>query len=364
MMKFLNLFTCVLCLVGFQYVEAQIDTINVNSLMLKGKIKSLEDYSFLLEANPKGDRTIDGKKYSVFPLNEDWEIEKDEKKFTKTNVSYHFDAKGRNTEITTYYAPERPTERITFVYNRNGQITESISEFIISDGVFKAVKTYFYNEKRQLVKIDEYEDKDWLTTTTFKYDELGNRIEMNKVASVSSLEKDVMKYAERNLIFETQIRAEYTREGHYTYNDKNLITTSEVRYPKQGIFSKQENEYEGEILRQTRYFNDKNQETICIYRYKNGKLVETIYTATDDPDFYMQKKRIYSVSGEAEVIKSNDVVVSEKIYNKKGLLRSYATQDFSYTYKYTYDKNGNWTSVTLYENNTPTSLRIRKITYY
>ncbi|MDO5607164.1 MAG: sugar-binding protein [Capnocytophaga sp.] len=350
--------------IGMQYAHAQIDTVSVHSLFTKGKIKSLSDYSFLLEANPSGDHTIDGRKYSVFPLNEDWDVENDENLYTKTNIGYKFDSKGRNTEITTYYAPERPIERTTFIYSKSGQITKSDSEFIISDGVFKTVKTYFYNEKKQLVKIDEYEESEWLTTTTFKYDELGNRIEVNKVASVSSLEKDIMKYAERNLIFESKIRPEYTKEGHYQYNEKNMMTTSEVKYPKQGLFVKLENEYEGDILRQTRYLNEKNQETICIYRYKNGKLVETTYTATDDPDFYIEKKRIYTVSGESEVIKSKDAIVSEKIYNKKGLLRSYATQEFNYTYKYVYDKNGNWTSIVLYESNNPSKMRTRIIEYY
>ena len=45
---------------------AQIDTISSKTLLLKGKIKKVEDYSFFLDPDPKGTKTFDGKTYTVF----------------------------------------------------------------------------------------------------------------------------------------------------------------------------------------------------------------------------------------------------------------------------------------------------------
>ena len=80
---------------------AQIDTISSKTLLLKGKIKKVEDYSFFLDPDPKGTKTFDGKTYTVFPYVEDWKIEKDETKLSKTNIAYIFDNTGRNLELLT-----------------------------------------------------------------------------------------------------------------------------------------------------------------------------------------------------------------------------------------------------------------------
>ena len=55
---------------------AQIDTISSKTLLLKGKIKKVEDYSFFLDPDPKGTKTFDGKTYTVFPYVEDWRLKK------------------------------------------------------------------------------------------------------------------------------------------------------------------------------------------------------------------------------------------------------------------------------------------------
>ena len=348
------------CSIGY----AQIDTIHVETLQLNGKIKKVEDFSYILESDPKGDEFIDGQKYSRIPLNEDWRIELDEKKYSKTNISYLFDKSGKNIETTSFYAEKRPIGDVVFTYDDEGKVIKSVDNFNLSDGVFTVEKRFFYNEKKHLVKIDEYEGETWITTTTFKYDDLGNCIERNKVANVSSLEKDVRRYEQRNLIYENNIRLDYTKENKYMYNSENKVIESEVVYPKQGVFLKQKHDYNGDYLVETKYLNEENQETICQYRYQGGKLVETVYTATDDPSFRFVKKRIYGSSGDSEIIKKNNEVIAEKKYNEKRLLKTHTISNFVYKYKYVFDKLGNWTKVVFYENETPTKVRFRTIQYY
>ncbi|MDO4230005.1 MAG: sugar-binding protein [Capnocytophaga sp.] len=346
-------------------LQAQIDTISSKSLLLKGKIKKIEDYSYFLEPNLVGKTKVDNKKFEIFPLSEDWNIERDKTKYSKTNISYAFDKAGKNMDVTTYISEKKPFGGMKFKYDVQGKIIESQTVFTASDGDFVVDKKYFYNEKNQLVKIDEHEASEWLLTMTFKYDDLGNCIEKNKVASLSVLEKDIQKYEEKNLILEKKIRSDYTREKHYKYNNFDKVTHTEELFPDLGIFLKVENEYDKENnLIKSKYLNEDNQETICVHKYYKGKLVQTICTANDDPTFYLETNFSYGASGETETIKTKTEVISKKVYNKNGLLVLHKTAEFDHRYKYSFDKKGNWREVILYENNTPTKIRFRKIEYY
>ena len=97
-----------------------------------------------------------------------------------------------------------------------------------------------------MVKIDEYDGDTWLITITYKYDDWGNCIEKNKVASVSALEKDIQRYEEKNLILEKKIRPEYTREKSYTYNNINKVAATEDKVLEKNVFLKTQNEYDKE----------------------------------------------------------------------------------------------------------------------
>ena len=148
---------------------------------MKGKIKKVEDFSFLLEPDPKGEKKFDGKNYNVFPYAEEWGLEKDATKSSKTNIAYIFDNSGKNLEIITYNAEDQPFGGMRFFYDKNGHINRSQSVFTTGDGEFTVDRKYFYNEKNQLVKIDEYDGDTWLITITYKYDDWGNSIEKNKM---------------------------------------------------------------------------------------------------------------------------------------------------------------------------------------
>ena len=133
-MKNINVLLASVLLAGSVSLHAQIDTLGSKSLQLKGKVKKVEDYSFLLEASPKGTKTFDGNTYNVFPYSEEWKVEKDEKKYSKTNISYLFDNGGRNLEIKTYNAENRPFGGMRFFYDKKGKINKSQSVFTLGDG--------------------------------------------------------------------------------------------------------------------------------------------------------------------------------------------------------------------------------------
>ena len=349
-------------------LHAQIDTLSSKTLLLKGKIKKVEDYSFLLDPNPKGTKTFDGQTYNVFPYAEDWGVEKDASKSSKTNITYVFDNTGRNIEVITYNAENQPFGGLKFFYDRKGKINKSQSSFALSDGELIVNRQYFYNEKNQLVKIDETDGNtnEWLITITYKYDDLGNCIEKNKVASVSALEKDIQRYEAKNLILEKKIRPDYTREKSYKYNNLNKVSETEDKVLDKNIYLRTENEYdkEGRLSKAT-FLNEASQETICTYKYdKTGRMIQSICTATDDPNFYIETNYMFNKSGETQIVKTRTEVASTKVYDEHNLLTAYTTPEVNYKYRYTFDKMGNWTQILMLENDKPICARIRKIEYF
>ena len=345
--------------------QAQIDTINLKRLSLKGKVKKIDDFSYFLEANSKGNRTIDGKRFNALPLVEDWNVGKDKVKDAKTNVSYEFDKLGKNTNVVTYYSEGQPFGEAKFVYDLGGRIIKSQAIFKVSDGDYAIEKQYVYDDKKRLVQINETDGVHPLQTITFEYDKVGNCIEKSKVKSLFILKEEGYNLGE-NMTLNEQNRTEYTKKEYYKYNTSNRITFSEESFPQHNVFLRVENEYDKKNrLSKTKFLNEESKETVCSYVYDNkGRLVQKICTAKDDNDFYLKTEVLYGATGKTEIIRTKTDIISKKVFDANGLLQLHRTPEFDYQYKYSFDKKGNWKESVLYENGTPTKVRVRKIEYY
>ena len=111
--------------------------------------------------------------------------------------------------------------------------------------------------------------------------------------------------------------------------------------------------------------NEEIEETICSYQYdEKGRLKQTICTAKDNTDFYLEMNIVYKLSGKVETIKTKTDVISKKVFDENGLLKLHRTSEFDHKYRYSFDRKGNWKEVVLYENGIPTKIRVRKIEYY
>lgn len=341
-------------------LQAQIDTISPKRLAIKGKVKKIEDYSYYLEANTKGDKTIGGKKFNILPLVEDWYSGESNTNETHTNISYEFDRSGKNTNITTYYSEGKPFGVMEFVYDSAGKLVKSQTCFRVSDGDFMVDKSYTYDDKKRLAKIDEYEGSQTLQTVTFAYDKFGNCIQKNKAKGFFQSQGNISQTADR-------IHEKYTKNVQYKYNTSKKIIFSEETLPEQNLFLRVENEYSKQNkLVKAKFLNQDNKETECTYVYdKDGRLTQTICTAKDDANFFYQLNTLYGTAGKTEIIKSKDgKVLSKKVFDMNGLLKTHRTADFDYQYKYSFDTKGNWKESVLYEQGKPTRIRVRKIEYY
>lgn len=356
-----------LSIMGIVTLQAQTDTISLKRLSLKGKVKKIEDFSYFLEANSKGNKTIEGKRYNIHPFVEDWNIEKNESKYTKTNISYEFDRTGKNTNVTTYYTKGNPFGEVEFVYDSTGKLIKSQTNFNVSDGNFTVNKRYTYDEKKRLVQIEEHEGNQLLKTVVFTYDNLGNCIERSKKTGKPIFSEEQFHSTEnQNIDSESQPRIEYTKNETYKYNKHRKVTFSEESFPERQVFLRTENEYNKQNkLVKAKFINQENEETICSYEYdKNGRLVRTVCSAEENPDIYLEITVLYKPSGKVETIKTKTGVISKKVFSENGLLELHRTPEFDHQYKYSFDKKGNWKEAVLYENGIPSKIRTRKIEYY
>ena len=131
---------------------AQIDTISSKTLLLKGKIKKVEDYLFFSTPDPKGTKTFDGKTYTVFPYVEDWKIEKDETKLSKTNIAYIFDNTSRNLEVITYNTENQPFGGMRFYYDKKGRVNKKSIIFFLRRWRAFSKPTIFLQREKSISK--------------------------------------------------------------------------------------------------------------------------------------------------------------------------------------------------------------------
>lgn len=348
-------------------LQAQTDTINPKNLSIKGKVKKVEDYSYYLEANSKGTKTIGGKRFNTMPFTEDWTMQKDKPKHSFTNISYEFDKTGKNTNVTTYYAEGKPFGTADFTYDFGGRLVKSQTCFRVSDGDFITHKEYSYDGKKRLVKVEEYEGNQMLETIAFEYDKLGNCIARRKESSFFQPVNEASHQVGSKALPSDRVQEKYTKQEQFQYNSAKKITFSEESFPEHNVFLRIEKEYnrQNKLVKAT-YLNEEKKETVCTYTYdKNGRLIETVCTAKDDPSFYHQLNTLYGTMGKTEIIKSKrGEVLSKKIFDKNGLLKTHRTPAFDHQYKYTFDAKGNWKEAVLYEQGVPTKVRVRKIQYY
>ena len=122
-------------------------------------------------------------------------------------ISLKHDNNGNVTEEIVYDAQKNPLEKKLMVYNIDNQV---VSEVKYRGDNFSYKQTYLYNNKGNLVNIDEENKEEGrFSKKQFGYDENGNLISMKWRRNAKE------DFSERN----------------YQYDEKNLCTQYETYYP-------------------------------------------------------------------------------------------------------------------------------------
>lgn len=222
---------------------------------------------------------------------------------------------------------------------------------------------YTYNEAGNILEKSQY-DKNGLTIVkwTYKYE---NELQVSEYITVNSSDPAVyllygdgkttnFKYDSKGFLIE---RNEFSNSG-------NLLSKGKFK-----------NNANGSLVESNIYYGNGNlQFRFVLNRSKSGKVFEN---KRYDPNGNLIEKKQFKydekgrIASEDSYNKSNVLDASNKFkYDSKGNIVSntfhYSTgaPDFKLTYKYEYDKFGNWITLTEFEDGIPKKVTERNIEYY
>jgi hypothetical protein len=296
----------------------------------------------------------------------------------QTREIYMYDVKGNQTERWFFKPVEVLEHRYKAVYNEKGQLLE---ETKFDKGITPVTKyVYGYDKKGSQIGRSLFSQNNTLLEKyIFQYDTAKRITDSIRLDSYGNV---IMKCT-----------WQYDREGRRTktrlfWND-SLVHTKEFEYNKKGKLIRETKnpapgndpnlivysyDAKGNRIMVDKHFTDEQADRKELYVYdSSGNIVGCTYLAKDEKNkveitriFDKRKKMIEQVRYEAGVIynryiykyddKGNELETD--IYNGSDKI------PYHMTWKYEYDKNGNWIQKTLFENGMPGETIKREIEYY
>ncbi len=219
-------------------------------------------------------------------------------------------------------------KHINITFDANGCSKEFL---IFGDNLLKNFKSVsIYDNKRNLIESNTYQDDGSLTNKfIYIYDDKGKLIEMDNYDK------------EGNLKFKTTYK--YDKKGNkneeYTYtNDGSLLSKYIFKNDDRGNRIEWcDYDYQGNLNNKATYKYDHKNNPIEYSRFSDGRNLSLKSTYKFD---------------------NNSNLIEELDYNPDGNL------DSSKKHIYELDKKGNWIRKITFENDTPTTITEREITYF
>jgi hypothetical protein len=245
-----------------------------------------------------------------------------------------FDERGNTIERNWYYSDwhdlsGKLESKKTFIYDNKGNIIENEEwEF----GRLSSKYKYKYDFNRNLIEENYYKPEGVLISKeTYKYDGKRNRIEVNRYKYDGSLEwKFTYKYDNKNNKIEEKWHSDagelYKKQTYKYDNNKNKI---EEKW----------------------YKSDESLEIRLIYKYNsNGIKIEEMCFNYEG---VLISTTIFNYDSKGNKIEQN----IKEFY--EGL-----ESNFTITYKYDFDQQGNWIYQTIFYNGKPAYFKEREIEYF
>lgn len=316
---------------------------------LNGDVKSITTKTYILNQNDTTKKTIETNLEQSFDKNSNLILERtwlntgklvDEKSFFNRNqVIRHQQFFSETSTLSTTYKWDSLANNIeSRQVDQTGKQLHKVAQSF-NKKMMKEKKTYHFD--------DLAKDK-----VGYIYDKKGNLIEEDFYLNMKAIQyKTLFQYDESNhKIGETRL-------------DKDNLITYKASY-----------KYVDDQLTETNYFDSKG-----ILQYKQlNKYYEKNLTAVETSDLALKENTIdlYEYNDEKQKTSYTHILngtVTDRYtyqYNKNNNLIAMNRNDGSeqnlkeYTYKYNYDKKGNWTKKVAFENNIPISSTERKIQYF
>ncbi|MBS9774647.1 MAG: hypothetical protein KGV59_05760 [Tenacibaculum sp.] len=341
------------------YIEKYIDTINVSSTKLFGKVKSVKDRTY--KVSYKEGEIVEGEILQGYP------------------GAYW-------SKIFLKYGEDILKTNIDYVFDKEGKITEKIIE-----GFDVIVYTYggkLSKEARLIV----FTNKKIYFETEYNYDKNGNLLSYKKFRDLDLYESAFFTYENNNLTKYTLVDAEGNIEEKHTYTYKNDKIKSKYIYETEMVNKLYEYDDNGNVVyffEKTKDFGNtekkykyddlgrKIKEKVYRTEYNTNSIYETIYCNDGKISAILYKnkdgglvgKEVYEYFDDEYLVKTYIDYVDGKELRKvskylKGLLTYIEEGNDVFEYKYKFDNKDNWIEVIEFKNKIPLRMRKREITYF
>lgn len=336
--------------------SAQVDTICITRLNLKGNVKKVSEFTFKaidkLGVIQKGEMTDE--KFVI------------DNEYRKTNVSYSFNEKTLQTEYVEYWDPTS-IKKIKHYSYLNGNISDTFEKMLFSDVTITIKEIFKYNGTGLVESCIRYRNDNLFEKYLYAYDTRNNITKELNINSNGDIEKETTyerRYFQGKEVYCKKNDPDYgidIRETKYdsigrlitekVNFDNNFIRVIKYSYTDfNKLKSKIERNEDGNLVVSTNYKYDDLQRPIEIkYVFNDGKC--TTRSIVYDGDTQIQSSTIYDGNKENKVVRQGNIV-------------EYKKNNDTFKYEYVFDKEGNWTKITEFKNTIPTLIRERSILYY
>lgn len=336
---------------------AQIDTIGISQLGLKGNVKKVTEFTFKaidkLGTIQKGEMVDD-----EFAIDDG---------FRKTNFSYSFNGNGQQVEHAKYWNPGS-IKSIKNYYYINDHINSTLEKMIFSDATITIKEIFKYNIHDLVESCTRYRNNSLFEKYLYSYDEKNNIVK------------------EVNINNNGEIDNEITYERAYSNGKEVYLKTIDSDYGTDVVQSKYDSigrlieeyvNYDNNRIKTIKYYyTDFNKiKSSVTFNNKSGKVDISSHYKYDDSYRLIEIKHILG-DGKCETtsISYDGTIQKESIstangnkiirIKKEGNIINYTTNDNEFNYEYIFDKKGNWIKITEFKNTIPTFIRERTILYH
>lgn len=219
-------------------------------------------------------------------------------------------------------------------FNEKNKIDSVLGVKTNNDSIKQGYTKILYDSMNRVINIFQYRDRYGIKTTKnsfYKYDLMGNIVELNVIKNDTLAEREVARYNLKNKLLNYVVYGEdgnVERERECKY-DKEGNVTEEIYYNK-NYFSREKNAYNKQNNITLKIVYDKNDQpdkkTSYFYN-SNNQLIKTINSYSNSSEFNSSTTIYYDLQG--RIIKELVVYPNYSAWNK------------TITYKYT-DMKGSY----------------------
>lgn len=342
-------------------LNAQVDTIKLSSLALKGNVFRISELNFSAKDSLE---IIVNDSY----LDKDWRFKYEEDIIIKkTNFTYEFDKNGNLITKIIFNSNCYPYETTKYLYP-NGLISEYNTIMEFSDQIIKVKYLCKYDNSKNLISITTYRNDEYLRKEIFKYDLKGHLIEKIEIDNEGNInDKEIYRYDNDLEIYKKRESESFNHETENKYDSLGRLIYQWSKWSPDLIFEIIY-EYTDNLLSSEKTIRNGLEYSLKNYNYLEGKLLkETLkYGLSQEVIVYEYK---YYPDNRIEILTlENDKQTIEEFDEQNNLTRLlYSYKDGNteeYIYQYTFDSNKNWVKIVEYKNTIPLKIRLRKIKYY